>query len=52
MKTLFIILFALGVSIAAAQTTDNWTLKQSNDGIKIYTADVANSKIKALKVET
>ncbi|HVS91318.1 MAG TPA: START domain-containing protein [Mucilaginibacter sp.] len=51
MKTFFITLLTLCAGIAAAQTTDNWTLKQSNDGNKIYTADVANSKIKALKVE-
>ncbi|HZX57759.1 MAG TPA: START domain-containing protein [Mucilaginibacter sp.] len=51
MKKLLIILFALCVNIAAAQTNDTWTLKQSNDGIKIYTANVPDSKIKALKVE-
>lgn len=51
MKKFFILLFVLCVDIAAAQTIDNWTLKQDNDGVKIYTADYANSKIKALKVE-
>jgi hypothetical protein len=52
MKTFFILISVLFANIAAAQTVDKWTLKQDNDGIKIYTADVANSKIKALKVET
>jgi hypothetical protein len=47
----FILLFMLCVNIAAAQTDNNWVLKQNKDGIKIYTADVSNSKIKALKVE-
>jgi hypothetical protein len=51
MKNFFILLFTLCVNIAAAQTTDNWALKQNKDGIKIYTADVKDSKLKALKVE-
>lgn len=42
----------LGVNIAAAQTDDNWTLKQDKDGVKIYTEKVPDSKIKALKVES
>ncbi|HWD87041.1 MAG TPA: START domain-containing protein [Mucilaginibacter sp.] len=52
MKKFFILLFVLSVNIAAAQTTDSWTLKQDKDGVKIYTADVQDSKIKALKVES
>ena len=52
MKNCLIFLFALCVNIAAAQTDDAWTLKQDKDGIKIYTADVKDSKIKALKVES
>jgi hypothetical protein len=51
MKNLFILLFTLCVNIAAAQTDDTWALKQDKDGIKIYTAKVPDSKIKALKVE-
>ena len=51
MNKIFAVLMALCVNIAAAQTTDQWTLKQNKDGVKIYTADYANSKIKALKVE-
>lgn len=51
MKNCLILLSALCVNIAAAQTTDNWTLKKDNDGVRIYTADYKNSKIKALKVE-
>ena len=41
----------LYVNIAAAQTTGGWTLKQDKDGVKIYTADYTDSKVKALKVE-
>ena len=52
MKTFFILFCALWVNIAAAQSNDDWTLKQDNDGIKIYTKKVPDSKIKALKVET
>ena len=37
------------VHTADAQT--NWELRTDNDGIKIYTAIVAGSKIKAVKVE-
>ena len=51
MKNILILLLVLCANIAAAQTDDPWTLKQDKDGIKIYTADVPNSKIKALKVE-
>jgi len=51
MNKFFAILMVLCVNIAAAQTTNNWTLKQDKDGVKIYTADYANSKVKALKVE-
>jgi hypothetical protein len=51
MKNCLILLAALCVNLAAAQTTDSWTLKKDNDGVKIYTADYKNSKIKALKVE-
>ncbi len=51
MNKFFTFLLLSCVNIAAAQTTDNWTLKQDNNGVKIYTADYANSKIKALKVE-
>jgi hypothetical protein len=51
MNKFFILLLVLSANIASAQTDDTWTLKQNEDGVKIYTADVPNSKIKALKVE-
>ena len=51
MKNCLTLLFALCINAAPAQTTDNWTLKKDNDGVRIYTADYKNSKIKALKVE-
>lgn len=52
MKTFCIIFCVLCVNIAAAQTDGNWTLKQDDDGIKIYTKKVPDSKINALKVES
>lgn len=52
MKTFLILFCMVCVKIAAAQTDDSWTLKQDNDGIKIYTRKVPDSKIDALKVET
>jgi hypothetical protein len=33
------------------QTPANWILKDNSDGISIFTGDVANSKVKAIKVE-
>lgn len=46
-----IIVFMLMASFTHAQTIGNWELKESTDGIKIYTADIADSKIKGIKVE-
>lgn len=34
-----------------AQTDNNWTLKQSSEGISVFTRDVENSKFKALRVK-
>lgn len=51
MNKFFTILFVFFANIAAAQTADNWALKQNKDGVKIYTEKVPDSKIKALKVE-
>jgi hypothetical protein len=46
-----IFLFLLFANCAFAQTGDNWELKKNTDGVKIYTREVENSKIKAIKVE-
>ena len=51
MNKFFTLLLLSCVNIAAAQTNDNWALKQDKDGVKIYTENVPDSKIKALKVE-
>jgi disulfide oxidoreductase YuzD len=51
MKKFFVLLFVLSVNIVAAQTDNNWALKQDKDGVKIYTAKVPDSKVKAIKVE-
>lgn len=45
------LLLLLLTNCALAQTSDNWTLKENNDGVKIFTRDIENSKIKAIKVE-
>jgi len=44
--TAFLVLKLANVSAQA-----NWTLKSENDGIKVYTSTVADSKFKAIKVE-
>jgi hypothetical protein len=43
--------FTLIVNFAFAQAGDEWKLKSDNDGVKIFTRNVADSKIKAIKVE-
>ncbi|MDB5284802.1 MAG: lipid-binding protein [Bacteroidota bacterium] len=45
------LLFLLFTNCALAQTGDDWALKENNDGVKIFTRNVENSKIKAIKVE-
>jgi hypothetical protein len=45
------LLLLLIVNVALAQGDENWVLKTNNDGIKIFTRKVANSSIKAIKVE-
>ncbi|MES2485144.1 MAG: START domain-containing protein [Bacteroidota bacterium] len=45
------IFFLLIAATAQAQLKGDWELQQSTDGIRIYTADIANSKIKGIKVE-
>lgn len=44
-------LLLLVAKSVAAQSPADWTLKVNSDGIKIFTGNVANSKIKAVKVE-
>lgn len=46
-----VFLFLLFANCAFAQTGDNWELKKTDDGVKIYTRAIENSKIKAIKVE-
>jgi hypothetical protein len=49
-KTLLtsIILFFIHLSVFGQS---NWKLSEEKDGIKIYTCNVADSKVKAIKVE-
>jgi len=44
-------LLLLVAKSVAAQSPADWTLKVNTDGIKIFTGNVPNSKIKAVKVE-
>ncbi|MGF7079354.1 START domain-containing protein [Mucilaginibacter sp. UYCu711] len=46
-----ILLFCIFTNFALAQTTENWDLKENKDGVKIFTRDIENSKIKAIRVE-
>jgi hypothetical protein len=45
------LLLLLLTNCALAQTSDSWALKENNDGVKIFTRNIENSKIKAIKVE-
>jgi len=45
------LLFLLFANYTLAQTGTIWVAKENNDGVKIFTGDVKNSKIKAIKVE-
>ena len=46
-----VLVFLLIANVAFGQAHENWTLKQDNDGVRIFTREVADSKIKAIKVE-
>jgi START domain-containing protein len=48
-RILFMALLALKLLPAAGQ--NEWELKADKDGIKVYTGNIADSKIKAIKVE-
>ena len=49
-KVLVLLLALLQCVYAKAQT--NWKFQSENDGIKSYTREVPNSRIKAVKLET
>lgn len=49
--TKFVLLFLLLAPGAMAQTTEGWVLKDNDNGVRIFTRDVENSKVKAIKVE-
>lgn len=46
-----IFLFLFIANCAFAQSGDAWQLKKNDEGVNIYTRNVENSKIKAIKVE-
>lgn len=48
-KTFIFLLFF--ISPVALQAQQNWKLNTETDGMKVYTADVPGSKVKAIKVE-
>lgn len=45
------LLFLLFTNCAMAQPGGDWVLKENNDGVRIFTRDAENSKVKAIKVE-
>ncbi|MGZ3763118.1 MAG: START domain-containing protein [Mucilaginibacter sp.] len=45
------LIFFLFTQFTFAQKGDSWELRENNNGVKIFTRDVENSKIKAIKVE-
>ncbi|MEB0260995.1 MULTISPECIES: START domain-containing protein [unclassified Mucilaginibacter] len=49
-KTLFALLLLLVISYNASAQY-KWALKSNKDGIKIYTSEIVNSKLKALRIE-
>jgi hypothetical protein len=49
-KAFCLFLFLLLIQLSASAQTD-WKLSSDNDGIKVYTSPVPDSKIKAIKVE-
>ena len=46
-----ILVFLFLFNCAYAQSGERWTLKDSDDGVNIFTRDIESSKIKAIKVE-
>ena len=46
-----LLLLLLFANCALAQSVNTWELKQNSDGVKIFTGDITNSSIKAIKVE-
>ncbi len=51
MKRLLLSVFAVSVAATVALAQTKWQLNTEKEGIKVYTADFAGSKIKSLKVE-
>lgn len=51
MKKLILSILTVGLAAVAAFGQPEWKLNTDKEGIKVYTADFAGSKIKALKVE-
>ena len=52
MKRLLLSVSAVLLAAVAAFGQTQWQLNTEKEGVKVYTADFAGSKIKALKVET
>ncbi|WP_091155294.1 START domain-containing protein [Mucilaginibacter pineti] len=47
----YTLLLLLLLNVAFAHAEDPWALNTNKEGIKVYTRHVANSKVKAIKVE-
>ncbi|GAC1302657.1 MAG: hypothetical protein NVSMB24_07570 [Mucilaginibacter sp.] len=52
MRKLLPIVFLLALRLLPASAQSTWKLRTDKEGIKIFAGDMANSKVKAIKVET
>jgi hypothetical protein len=50
-KKISFVLFTLFILSRSVMGQNVWTLKSNTEGIKVYTSPVANSKIRALRIE-
>src|SRR5438067_13427002 len=51
MKKIFLVSLLLAVKLLPVFAQGDWKLRTEKQGIKVYTSPVADSKIKAVKVE-
>jgi ribosome-associated toxin RatA of RatAB toxin-antitoxin module len=52
MRKILIIAFLLALRLLPASAQSEWKLRTEKDGIKIYSRQMSDSKVKAIKVET
>jgi hypothetical protein len=51
MNRILLIPILLVLTLKAASAQVDWKLKTEKEGVKIYTSEVADSKVKQIKVE-